>query len=413
MKEQKIGILSLPLLLIFAGVAAYLLGFDYSAVLNEIKIFLTGGYRQIGIDEFNLLIMITFVFGTVTLMILSAIVSGIIVSAIKGNTKPTETSEEFHKILEKETEVNDLFYNAALIEEVFARGIFLGILTMVFTGTTSFYILLLFGNGIWSLLHIYNFEKGDRSAVRVIPHFIVGLLLSYLFLAFGLGFLALIVCTITHYTYNMIFFSVIKLGRFSRKNIASMFVNIVIIIVGYYILIQRGVQLAAITPWITENTIRPLSFGTLDMILVIIVVKYSIELVADICLLDKEVFLTRWEKVSDNALTKLVFCWAIAIFSILLIYFEYYIIKWVVGFVFKFTIQSVIVLLAAIGITKSVKTIGFSSGFRTWLTGVPVNFLLICILITMGKVDFIIVCTAAIFLSGIHDMINLGMKSES
>ncbi len=413
MKKQQIGILSLPILLIFVGVVAYLLGFDYSAVLNEIKIFLTGGYRQIGLDGFNLLIMITFVFGIVTLMILSAIASGIIVSAIKGKAKPTKISEEFHKILEKETEVNKRFYDAALIEEIFARGIFLGILTMVFTGTTAFYVLLLLGNGIWSFLHIYNFEEEDRAVLRVVPHFIFGLLISYLFLAFGLGFLALIVCTITHYTYNMIVLSVLKLERFSGKNIASMLVNIAIIIIGYYILTQRGVQLTAITPWITENTIKPLSLGILDMILAIIVIRYSIELVADICLLDKEVFLARWEKVSDNALTKLVLCWAIAIFSILLIYFEYYVIKWIVGFVFKFTIQAVIILLAAMSITKSVETIGFSSGFRAWLTGVPVNFLLICVFITMGKVDFIIICTTVIFLSGVHDMINLGMKSES
>src|ERR1051325_7585458 len=76
-----------------------------------------------------------------------------------------------------------------LLEELFARGLFLALLTKIpfLAGPAAFYVLMLIGNALWSLAHLSNFkEKAERHPVRVLPQFIGGLFLSYVFVKYGL-----------------------------------------------------------------------------------------------------------------------------------------------------------------------------------------------------------------------------------
>ncbi|KXK07278.1 MAG: hypothetical protein UZ21_OP11001001140 [Microgenomates bacterium OLB22] len=66
---------------------------------------------------------------------------------------------------------------------------FLGLLPKIpaLSGQTAFYALLLIGNTIWAGIHLNNFkENRDKKILFVLPQFVGGIFLSYIYLKFGL-----------------------------------------------------------------------------------------------------------------------------------------------------------------------------------------------------------------------------------
>ncbi len=89
-----------------------------------------------------------------------------------------------------------------LVEELFARLLFLGLMTRIpgLGGTLFFYLFSLSGNILWSLLHLRNFtNKRDRKLIMVLPQFIQGLCFTMIYVSHGF-FAALMV----HVIYDMV-----------------------------------------------------------------------------------------------------------------------------------------------------------------------------------------------------------------
>lgn len=91
-----------------------------------------------------------------------------------------------------------------LEEELFARFLFLGLMTRIpgLGGTLCFYLFALCGNILWTLLHLRMFpNKKDRKLVVVLPQFIQGLFYTMIFVAHGF-FAALM----AHVIFDMVLF---------------------------------------------------------------------------------------------------------------------------------------------------------------------------------------------------------------
>ena len=130
-------------------------------VLREFPIFILGGVRKITIDHSTFLSMFTVILATVSISLICSMGAGILSNLILGDSH----SHLIEKMLNNLKEGNFFFSLFVLVvaEELFARWFFLGVLTRIsfLSSTFMFYILFLIGNGIWSLIHLHNFEE-DR-----------------------------------------------------------------------------------------------------------------------------------------------------------------------------------------------------------------------------------------------------------
>ncbi|MBC7074317.1 CPBP family intramembrane metalloprotease, partial [Candidatus Parcubacteria bacterium] len=74
-----------------------------------------------------------------------------------------------------------------LLEELLARGLLFGLpLHFLSYNIVVFYICWIISNGIWAILHLWNYPKGHRSLWLILPQFVHGLFIeSYAFLKFG------------------------------------------------------------------------------------------------------------------------------------------------------------------------------------------------------------------------------------
>lgn len=87
-----------------------------------------------------------------------------------------------------------------IVEELYARWLFLGVLALFLDGNVLFYLLFLIGNGTWALIHRWN--HADRKVARALPQFLGGIVLTAVFMRYGLA-----AAVVTHAAFNMLLWS--------------------------------------------------------------------------------------------------------------------------------------------------------------------------------------------------------------
>lgn len=75
-----------------------------------------------------------------------------------------------------------------MFEEIYARWLFLGVLTQIpgLSGPVAFYALFLGGNVAWAAVHVFNHRKGERLLRDTLPIFAGGVACAVMFLRHGL-----------------------------------------------------------------------------------------------------------------------------------------------------------------------------------------------------------------------------------
>ena len=96
------------------------------------------------------------------------------------------------------------------VEEIIFRWLPMGALTTIsfLSGDIAFYILFLSSNAVWALIHLENFKNVESPIIKVLGIsniFFCGLLLSFLFVKFGL-----LATIIAHVSLNLIYFGLNK-----------------------------------------------------------------------------------------------------------------------------------------------------------------------------------------------------------
>lgn len=268
------------------------------------------------------------------------------------------------------------FFGLVILEELFARWLFLGVLMKIpiLPVEIRFFILFLLGNSIWALIHLYNYEHdADRHVIRVLPQFIGGVFYTYLFLKFGL-----LTCTLAHFGFNALLFSLHKVHTVEFEDVLDTFLNLVYVVVAYVFLEKPAADL---TVWLTAKEIAPLpGWKIQDYLWATILLSSSMTVVANILLYDRKRNIN--EEGGRGSITEWIVGTVLLMLMIPLVYGINYGAFWVAGWVIsevQFQLLFAAILLACMSTTHS----GSATMRQFWIS-IPNTFLFICITQALG-----------------------------
>lgn len=134
-----------------------------------------------------------------------------------------------------------------ILEELYARWLFLGVLAHFLHGNVMFYVLFLLGNGSWALIHRWN--HADRKLARVIPQFLGGIVLTAVFARYGLA-----AAVVTHAAFNMLLWSTQRPVAV-RGRVALLAYNIVLAVLAWLVIDH---PLSDMLRWLRTDTLEAL-----------------------------------------------------------------------------------------------------------------------------------------------------------
>ncbi len=215
---------------------------------HEITLLLQGRVHSIPVNNTSFLFMFAIIFATITIELPLTLGLGAITHFLVGETKGGHSIEEMMNKMGYDHHFMKAFISV-MEEELTARWIFLGILPKLFpflSGTIAFYVLFFLGNGLWALRHLYNYrEERDQQVLRVLPQFVSGVFLTYVFVKYGL-----LASVLMHFASNAIVLSFHKLQRWSAVDILQAGYSAVCVGVSFA-LIDKPVS--DILPWFSNQ----------------------------------------------------------------------------------------------------------------------------------------------------------------
>ena len=178
--------------------------------IKELPWLLAGRADLIIEKNFSVLEMALTITAAVSLSIVLSFIGIGIQHLVLGKTKDSYWSGIGVPVERPLANIFMFFFVWAMAEEVFARGIFLGILPRYFQGPFAFQVLFLLGNGLWAILHKYNFRHyADQKNLRTLPQFLMGIIFSYIFVKYGL-----LASVLAHFGHNAIMAALNKNEKF-------------------------------------------------------------------------------------------------------------------------------------------------------------------------------------------------------
>jgi len=247
MRQTKKALGAISALGTFALIGLYAYRSEaFGPAVRELLLLLSGNVREIPTGDANLFAALSVIAAIIVLELPCAMAAIMLQGMILGKSGRHSVAELFQTMREGNHFFS--FFAFVLIEEIFARWLFLGLLPRVsfLSGAIAFYILFLAGNGVWALVHILNFkEEKDRNILRVLPQFISGIFFTYVFVKYGL--LAVI---LTHFASNAILFALDKIQRVSVID-GLIVLYAALSAAGSWYLMERPVSEAL--AWFTDN----------------------------------------------------------------------------------------------------------------------------------------------------------------
>lgn len=340
----------------------------FGIVINEFILFISGGFREVASNHTTFLAMFPVILAVVVLELPCSISAAIFQAKILGESGKHALSDIFDKLGEGNHFFT--FFIIVLLEELFARWFFLGLLTRIpfLSGTIAFYMLFLIGNGIWALTHLINYkEEKDRKMLRVLPQFVAGAFLTYVFVKYGL-----LAAILAHFASNAVLFATHKVQR----------INIIDgLIIGYaalcaavsYALMEK--PFTDILPWFVDNPVFHLQgWEFWDYVKVSIFLSASFVIIFGLLLYDRG---EAGQKKSDKDIGLFIYIISIPIIIGLL-----YGIYALLGLFITNIPYRVLVL--AILFTFLQKGASGSAMARTFWSGLPDTYITMCILQALG-----------------------------
>ena len=231
-------------------------GVSYGSIITSFAGFITGDLSSVPDGSDETMIHAVMVILAVMFLDLACMVVILVCFFRVFHDATREYRQSMMKILERGPFV---IFKMIVYEELFARGLFLGLGTMVFKSDFAFYLLMIVGNSLWALLHLGNYKARQRSVLKVTPQFVGGLFLSYIFVRYGL-----FVTIMLNYVYDILLFSLLKAKMPNFSTLFSLGYFSLLGIVLFVITSVNGVGLSTLGPWVNDD-IRPLdSLGFWD-----------------------------------------------------------------------------------------------------------------------------------------------------
>lgn len=209
-------------------IVAYLTN-SYNMLIPELLSFFKGNISELRENTFPFTMMMPVILAVISIEFPCCIAGIILQKKIAGKSGRNYLSGSLDDL-----EKGSIFFNffiLVLLEEIIARWLFLGVLTKIplLDSKIGFIILFLAGNGVWSIMHIFNFEdEKDRKVIRVLPQFIAGIFISYVYIKYGL-----IGAILAHFTHNSILLGTHKVQDWGIKNILMLAYSLLALTVSY------------------------------------------------------------------------------------------------------------------------------------------------------------------------------------
>lgn len=268
-----------------------------------------------------------------------------------------------------------------IVEEAFARWFFLGVLRHIpgLSGPIAFWGLLLLGNGLWAMVHLFNFEKEeDRKLMKVLPQFVSGLLFSYVFVKYGF-----LMAVVVHMGCNSVLFTLHKVEKFGAFDAIGFLYMAAVAAIAYE---NIGFPLSDMLAWVNspEAGGRPAAlegWGFWNYFAASIAVSYATNSIAGLMLFDGDGKKKEEKKspTSDAPFAVYIGVAALLLAGFLgLIYLEY----WFMGLFFdEFYLRAtaVALTLACLQTGRSGSSIA-----RTFWVLVPLTYISVCIIVVLG-----------------------------
>ncbi len=228
-RPQSIGGLSFIGTLLVMSFAAFMLGGFNVLAADVVPFFTVQLQRHYSASYYE---MLGPIFAITVLDI--AIVFALMGVLSKYITVKGEHSVEGMLSPKKEEKLFKRVYLIVVLEEFSARLLFLGIFYKlpVFHNPVGFYTLFLVGNTLWALVHLGNFKsKEDRSPLLVLPQFIGGVSLTYIFMKYGF-----FPAFIAHFVYNCVLFAASKRQETNWVDFKLIQLGAVYMVIGWLLL---------------------------------------------------------------------------------------------------------------------------------------------------------------------------------
>lgn len=335
-------------------------------LMKEFAVFLSGGVEQITHGNTPFLLMIPAILFVVAIELPTTVTTGLVIRLFLGD--PTE-----HALINflRRFQTGRHFYNffsAVLLEELLSRWFFLGLLRKIpwFSGPIAFYVLFLIGNGLWALIHIGNFtNERDQSILRVLPQFVSGFFLSFVFVKFGL-----LACVLAHFASNAIIFAIHKIDEIDIFHGLRTGLHAIYAIFAWHFMTK---PLSDLLPWFNGGVFSLPGWELADYLLISMFVSSCFALVFDLLLYDK--LMPPEEEKDRMNLFQIIF------FNLVflgLLFLTFWTLGWIVKDVpFRILIISVLVM-------SILPSASASAAMNQFWTGIPDIYLFICIAMALG-----------------------------
>lgn len=254
-----------------------------------------------------------------------------------------------------------------VVEEVVARWFFLGFLPMwgPLSGPVMFYVLFLVGNGLFALIHLWNFhDPSDRHPLRTLTQFVAGIFYTYLFVAYGLT-----AAILAHFACNALLYASHRKQRFDIADIAIIGYSALCAVVSYWLMDK---PLSDVEQWFSGTTIEGLpSWGVWDYVLLFTFVSSAFNVVMSLLLYDR-----------GNAGKKFSFEFKIVlILPVVLIAFML-VAYWLAGFMVEDELYRA--LTAALVLSLMTTTASGSATSRVFWRTISTGYLTMCTVLSLG-----------------------------
>ena len=344
-------------------------GVNYAAVFNGIAQLVTGNVALINNNGESMLQMILVIVSVVLITLPIAAIAGMLTSS----GAKSYDFEEIDKLLD-----NGPFalFSIVAIEEILTRGLFLGLLTKVFTGDFGFYAMFLIGNALWAFVHMYNFKDvKEQSILRVVPQFIGGIAFTYLYVRYGL-----LASIMAHYLYNTILMAMRKEKMPSAGTFFAFIYYIVLLVVTWFMMVNRGIGIPDLLIWVTEAVVPLSGYNFWDYAIVLLGFDAIVGIIAVVLFLDttdgkREAL----DKMSEDGLfTFVLSALIIALLNAAMIL----LMNWLLGFFIGSIIVRSIVITIILAMTT--KSSSGSSLARATLVNLPDSFFTVAAFLVLG-----------------------------
>lgn len=361
-KQKTLGSYSLIGLIILILIFLFSTGIlNQSFLIQNFLDFMVGDFTQVKLDflgYIHAILVLSLIMLTINLFVGKVFIS----------TKEfkLDVGEKTIYDIIRETGPYGLYFTIFL-EEFFARFLFIGLLAnWLNTGVIGTLILFAIGNILWALVHLTNYKNGHRKLRYAIPALIAGIFIGYVFIKYGF-WIALLV----HIVYDVIAVSTDKVQPFGKKNIATGFYWLLVLILALVYTSGQNIDFSALLTVFSGETvsISPLVFG-----LALLIISAGGDVLSTLLALDAT---KDNPKVAEYPFfKKLAYIFFEVIVSLLIIYS----IVWIFGFIPN-PITSFLASFAVIFLLRMPKS--GSAIAKSWLVGVPTTFVLVLAITTL------------------------------